>query len=433
MLRCGVTWCTIVGMRLTEHVIRELGRPAKTRTISDDGRLGLRLVVRPSGAMSWTQRLTQDGKRRDIGLGRWPAVSLTEARRKAKANHTAAERTRTPPGNVGSDILTQLLETNRAMLAELSALRAEVSAMRPAAVVPAAVPAIAGRTFEAVALESLERDAAGFKAGSGRAAKLRAMLAEHVTPKLGCLDIGTVTPQHVIDSLEPIWMDRPAVADVALQRISKTFDYAVAVGLRPDNPALPKTIKTALPKRAKANTTKHHEAIPHGDLAEALSKVDASGATPTVKALSRFLALTAVRTGEARMADWAEFDMRAKLWTIPADRMKAGRSHQVPLSDAAVAILKGLGPKRQGLVFGNGKPASERTVSSLFGRLGIGTPHGLRSSFRDWAGETGVDRTVAEHCLAHRVGNSTEQAYARSTMLDRRREVMDAWAEYLAS
>ena len=150
----------------------------------------------------------------------------------------------------------------------------------------------------------------------------------------------------------------------------------------------------------------------------------------------RFVILTAARTGEVRGMTWDEVDMDAKLWTVPGERMKAGEEHVVPLSKAALAILKPLKALgRDGLVFEGikrGKPLSDMTLTAVLKRLEIddATVHGFRSSFRDWCSDTGKDRELAERALAHVLRNQTERAYARSTMLDRRRQLMDEWAEY---
>ena len=427
-------------MNLTDSYINSIQPTAKVAAYSDKGRTGLRLIVRPSGVKSWTQRLSVDGKRIDKGLGSYPAVSLKQARKLAAANQREAKAAEPTLGSRGAaEIVAAIERTNAAVLSELKALRqdhaalvAEVAALRSGG--PAvSTPAAHGPSFREVSDECLEIDAKAWKAGTCTESQTRALLTKYAYPALADMPIGAIGSEHVIEVLKPHWLTMAKTADKVLQRLNRTFAYAIAKRMRADNPADSKTIRAALPKRGTGSRTQHHQSIPHGELAAALAKMEASTASDAVKALVPFLALTAVRTGEARMADWAEFDLGAKLWTIPANRMKAGRSHEVPLSDSAVAILKGLGPKRQGLVFSRkGKALSDRTLSMAFTRNELGgTVHGLRSSFRDWAGDTGVDRTVAEHCLAHRVGNSTEQSYARSTMLDRRRQVMNSWGEYL--
>ena len=208
--------------------------------------------------------------------------------------------------------------------------------------------------------------------------------------------------------------------------------WAIARGYRPDDPAGPALV-AVLPKNGG---TKHHKALPHGEVSAALRLIDGSGTAQVSKLCTRFIALTACRTSEALGARWSEVDTETAIWTIPADRTKTAKPHRVPLSAAAVEVLDHARELWGGsaLVFpGRGdKPVGAGSIRQLFRRLKIaGTPHGLRSSFRDWCGETGVAREVAEACLAHVVGG-VEGAYARSDLLDRRRVVMEAWGQYVS-
>ena len=209
--------------------------------------------------------------------------------------------------------------------------------------------------------------------------------------------------------------------------------WAVAKGYRSDNPA-GDAIAAALPRNG--NATRHHQALRHGEVSAALVKVRNSGSHAGVRLALEFMVLTATRSNEVRGATWDEFDH--DVWTIPASRMKAKRAHRVPLSRRALEILEEARKRHDGggIVFrgakGGGINAS--MFSGLLRGLGIeGTPHGMRSSFRDWCSETGVAREVAEAALAHVVKNRVEAAYARSDLLERRREVVEAWADYLAS
>ena len=217
------------------------------------------------------------------------------------------------------------------------------------------------------------------------------------------------------------------------QRIGAVMKWAVAKGYRSDNPA-GDAITAALPRNG--NAIRHHKALPHGEVSAALAKVRNSGSHAGVRLALEFMVLTATRSNEVRGAAWDEVDH--DVWTIPASRMKAKREHRVPLSRRALEILEEARKRHDdgGIVFrgakGGGINAS--MFSGLLRHLGIeGTPHGMRSSFRDWCSETGVAREVAEAALAHVVKNRVEAAYARSDLLDRRREVMQAWAAYLAS
>ena len=242
-----------------------------------------------------------------------------------------------------------------------------------------------------------------------------------------------IATADVLDILKPIWSSKPAAARVVRQRIGAVMKWAVAKGYRSDNPA-GDAIAAALPRNG--NATRHHQALPHGEVSAALAKVRNSGSHAGVRLALEFMVLTATRSNEVRGATWDEFDH--DVWTIPASRMKAKRAHRVPLSRRALEILEEARKRHDdgGIVFrgakGGGINAS--MFSGLLRHLGIeGTPHGMRSSFRDWCSETGVAREVAEAALAHIVKNRVEAAYARSDLLDRRREVVEAWADYLAS
>ena len=204
---------------------------------------------------------------------------------------------------------------------------------------------------------------------------------------------------------------------------------------RPDNPAGEQVLQ-ALPKIG-ANR-KHYLALPHGKVGRALETIRETEAWPSTKLAFEFLVLTATRSGEVRLALWKEMDLDEAVWAIPGERMKANREHRVPLSSRAVEVLREAGEYFSGgkLVFPSptGKPLSNATLSKLCRDNAIGAvPHGFRSSFRDWCGETGQPRDVAEQALAHVIKNKAEAAYARSDLFDRRRALMEAWARYVAA
>ena len=234
--------------------------------------------------------------------------------------------------------------------------------------------------------------------------------------------------------LTPIWHDKPETARRVRQRIGAVMKWAVAMGYRPDNPA-GDALGQALGRQQ--TVVQHMRALPHSAVADALTAVRASQASVTTKRAFEFLVLTVARSGEVRLATWDEMDLAAGVWIIPAARMKAKREHRIPLSGRALAIL--FDARRlsdgTGLVFRSprGKPLSDMTLSKLIKELGIAAvPHGFRSSFRDWAAEqTNTPREVVEAALAHTVRNSTEAAYARSDLFERRRRLMDDWAAYL--
>lgn len=280
----------------------------------------------------------------------------------------------------------------------------------------------------------IARERAGWKPGSSTETTWRNGFATHVYPTLGAMPVDAIKTADVLAVLEPIWHSKPSLADTVLKRrIVQVMAWTIGQGYRPDNPA-GEALVAALPKNGRR--IKHHRALPHREVADALVKIDGSGAAQASKLALRFLALTACRKGEALGAQWSEVDLEAATWTIPEVRTKTGKVHRVPLSAAAVEVLD---QARElwggsGLVFvgRGGKPVSPASPSALFRRLEIeGTPHGLRSSFRDWCGETGVVREVAEACLAHMV-RGVEGAYARSDLLDLRRPVMEDWGKYLS-
>ena len=262
----------------------------------------------------------------------------------------------------------------------------------------------------------------------------RSSLAAYVLPAIGSKRVDEVTSGEVMDCLSPIWNSRPETAKRVRQRIAAVMKWAIAQGYRADNPA-GEAVTAALPKQAGAK--KHLRALPHRDVAEAVIKIRQSKAYATVRLGAELTILTAARSGEVRGARWEEIDLDAAAWTIPPERMKAGREHRVPLSGRAVEVLADARrySDGSGLVFPSksGGEIASWVFAKLFTRLGIeGTLHGMRSSFRDWCGETGAAREVAEACLAHRVGSAAEQAYARSDLLERRRELVEAWARYVA-
>ena len=279
---------------------------------------------------------------------------------------------------------------------------------------------------------ALHRD--GWKAGSRIEAQWRASFATHLYPALGQKPVSQITSSDLVDVLGPLVHSKPAQAKILRRRLSQVMRWAVTKGYRSSDPA--GDVLTAALPRPNGKTTTHYKALHYSAVASMLRQVDGSGANQAIRLATRFLTLTAVRSGEVRGARWSEIDTEAAVWTIGANRMKSGREHRVPLSKAALAVLAEARERRgsEGLIFPGrgGKQVSHNGIAGLFRRLKIeGTPHGLRSSFRDWCGETGVPREVAEACLAH-VVKGVEGAYARSDLLERRRAVMEAWGEYLS-
>ena len=379
---------------LTAAFVRTITAPGRY----GDGRggFGLSLLVKPMASTgrtsrTWSQRIIISGKPVMIGLGSFPRVALAEARAAALANAREVAQGRDPRGG--------------------------------------GIPTFAEAAETVIALHEPT-----WRNGTRTAATWRQSLKDHAGPKLGNRRVDQIQVQHVLEALVPIWHVKYEVARKVRQRISTVMKWAVAQGYRQDDPAGP-AINAALPRGA--NNGKHHRALPYREVAPALATVDASGAWDATKLCIRMVALTAVRSVEARGAMWDEFDLEALEWRVPASRMKTGTEHRVPLSDAAVGVLKQAKAANSGsdLVFPaqSGRPLSDATLSKLFRENGIpSTIHGLRSSFRDWCAETGKARELAEAALAHTVGG-VEGAYFRSDLFQRRRALMQEWADYLNS
>ena len=272
----------------------------------------------------------------------------------------------------------------------------------------------------------------GWKEGGKAEHQMRFLLTEYALPQIGKRRIDAIQPVELLEFLAPLAIEKPATGAKVKARIGQVFQWAIAQGLRTDNPA-DKNINQALPK---TGTRVHFKALPLGQVADALNVVCESGAWFGTKLAFEFLVLTAGRSSEIRLAEWSEIDLSAATWTVPASRMKSGREHRVPLSPAALAVLEKARDLSDGtgLVFpsANGKALTDSTISKLLRENGIqAVPHGFRSSFRDWCAEANIDRQTAESALAHTLGDATEAAYLRSDLFALRRAAMDGWAAYL--
>ena len=374
---------------LSTDFVRDVGRAGRYC----DGH-GLYLDVRRSGSRSWVQRIAIRGRRREIGLGGFPLVSLDEARAEALANRKLAR--------TGGDPIAEKRRARGRLTFEAAAERVW-NQMRPA---------WRNRKY-------------------GRDWMLG--LARHVLPRLGPIPVAEVTAADVIETLEPIWHVHQATARRVRQRINTVMEWAVAMEYRPDNPC--DRIGPALGRQQ--DVVRHMPALPHREVAAAVEAFRSTGVRPVAKLAFEFLVLTAARSGEVRGARWAEMDLARRVWTVPAERMKGNREHRVPLCGRAVELLgearalAGPGP----LVFptARGGRMKDEALSKPLKDLGLSAvPHGFRSSFRDWAAEeTNHPREVVEAALAHVVQNKVEAAYARSDLFERRRVLMNDWAEYL--
>jgi integrase len=389
--------------RLSAVRVRSLRTPGY---YGDGGNLYFR--VADGGTRGWIFRFAVRGRTRDMGLGAYPDVSLTTARELA----TACRRT-------VADGLDPI----------------EVRKERRAAI---RVEAAKAMTFDDCARAYIAAHEAGWRNAKHRQ-QWTNTLATYASPVFGKLPVQAIDTGLVMKAIEPLWTTKPETASRVRGRIEAILDWAKVRGYRTgENPARWRGhLDHLLPAKAKVRKVQHHAALPYakiGAFMVALREQAGSGA----RALE-FLVLTATRTSETLGATWDEFDLRARLWTIPPERMKAGREHRVPLSNAAMAILGGMQAIRNGpYVFPGarqGRPLSEMALLMLLRRMGHGdiTAHGFRSAFRDWAAErTTFPREVAEMALAHAIPDAVEAAYRRGDLFDKRRKLMDAWAAYCA-
>ena len=356
----------------------------------------LYLEVQPSGSRSWVQRIVIQGRRREIGLGGVPLVSLEEARARALANRKVAR--------TGGDPVAGRRGGRRK-----------------------------GMPTFAAAAERVWRQTRSAWSNRKYRREWLTGLARYAFPRIGAMPVSEVTSAHLVEMLAPVWHERPTTARRVRQRVAAVMEWAVAMEYRPDNPC--ERIGPVLGRQQ--HRVAHMRALPHGKVAGAVRAVRASRARRVVKLVFEFLVLTAARSGEARGARWTEMDLAAGVWTVPAGRMKGKREHRVPLCRRALAILDAARalPERGPLTFptARGRPLKDMALSGLLKDLGIAAvPHGFRSSFRDWAAEeTDHPREVAEAALAHTVRNPVEAAYARSDLFERRRKLMEDWGAYL--
>ncbi len=381
---------------LTALAVKNLKPGAKTKR-HGDGR-GLYMVVRANGSKAWVQRITIDGDRTDIGLGGYPDVSMALARKKSGDLRSAVAEGRDP--------------------------RAE----RRQPNLP---------TFQEVA-EAYIADNAGRWKTLKQAINWHGSLSTYAYPVFGNTRVDRITRADVLRVLQPIWTTKPSLAKKLRQRVRSIFGAAMAFDYIDLNPA-GEVIDAALPRTPAVKA--HFRALPYQDVGDALAKVEASGAFLASRLCFRFLLLTAVRSGEARGARWDEIDIKARTWSIPADRMKAGVEHRVPLSDASLDVLRRALAldNNSGLVFPShykhGRGLSDMTLTKVLRDTGLAkqaTVHGFRTSFKTWCMETtDTPWAVGEAALAHTLGNSTEQAYARSDLFERRRVLMDAWGDFV--
>lgn len=371
------------------------------------GVAGLILQVTETGARSWILRATVGGKRRDIGLGGFPDVTLAGAKEAARAARLKIK------GGIDP------VQDARAQRSALAAARAS------------AMP------FTDAAAKYIAAHESGWK-NAKHGAQWSATLETYAYPIIGKIVVADIETAHIMRVLEPIWTTKTETASRLRGRIESVLDWATVRGYRKgDNPARWRGhLDQLLPARSKVQKVEHHAALNYKELSGFILALR-KHAGMSALALE-FAILTAARSGEVRGATWAEIDTDAAVWTIPASRMKAAKEHRIPLSDAVLALLAAL-PRMAGtdLVFPNtkGEPLSDMALTAVLRRMNAGvTAHGFRSTFRDWAGETtAYPREVIEHALAHQLKDKAEAAYARGSLFDKRRRLMDDWAKFCAT
>ena len=371
---------------------------------------GLYLQVAASGARSWVYRYMLNGRPRYMGLGPFHTVTLADARVKAT-------------------------EARRLRLAGVDPINARDDALGKAR-----LEAARSITFKDAAERYMEAHKAGWR-NAKHADQWRNTLSAYVYPVFGALPVQGVDVALVMKVLEPIWATKPETASRVRGRIESILDWASARGYRlGENPARWRGhLENLLPRRSRVRKVKHHPALPYGEVGAFMVGLRRQEGTAT--SALEFLILTACRTGEVIGARWGEFNIEEALWTVPAERVKSGRQHRVPLSLAALAVINAMQKVRaterdDGFVFPGGKrgrPLSDAALWAALKRTGRSdlTVHGFRSTFRDWAAErTNYPREVAEMALGHAVSNKVEAAYRRSDLFEKRRRLMNEWARF---
>lgn len=388
-------------MALTIKRIARLSQPGR----HGDGH-GLYLQVVSRTNRSWLLRYERGGHERAMGLGPLHTINLYEARERAR-------------------------KARQLLLDGIDPLEARAAEKHTAA-----LAAARSLTFEAATRAYFEAHEKSWTNAKHRAQVLSS-LSTYAFPKMGKLSVAAIDTALVMKCLEPIWNTKTETASRVRGRIEAVLDWATVRGYRTgDNPARWKGhIAELLPSRERIQKTVHHAALPFAALPDFMAALAARGG-PAAKALE-FTILTAARTGEAVGARWEEININEKVWTVPGGRIKGGKEHRVPLSDRALALLRAL-PTEKGNPFvflgpQKGGGLSHMAMNRVLMRMGHEdiTVHGFRSTFRDWAAErTNYHNHVVEMALAHVVGSKVEAAYRRGDLFDKRRHLMEAWADF---
>lgn len=376
--------------RLSALKVSKLKEPG----LYEDG-AGLRLVISEKGSKRWVVRVTINGKRVERGLGIWPTISLEDARAEADRFRRAAR--------TGQDARVEhRRERNKA-----------------------------GSTFRSVFEAHFEIRRQHLK-NAKHVQQWESSMRDYVFPTIGDLSVSDISADDVLSVLKPIWFTKPETASRVLQRMSAIFDSAILRGLR-------ERANPCVGVRAELGTShrvvQHHPALPWREVPAFVVNLRGMKALDATKLALEFLILTACRSGEVRNAPWSEFDIPARLWKIPAARMKGNVEHSVPLAGRALEILTAARELHEcPLVFPgtNRRALSDNTFSKLMRDAGMmGCPHGFRSSFKDWAASSGVRDEVSEAALAHADPNKVRGAYRRTKFLEERVELMARWAGHV--
>lgn len=394
--------------KLTSKSVQKLAKEC-AKGSTGDGQ-GLYLQITSGGSVSWIFRYKILGKQRYMGLGAYPATGLSQAREMAADNRKMIKQ--------GIDPLEARLHDEREA--------------RKVAV-----------TFTSCAARYIKAHRRSWK-NAKHSRQWISTLKNYARPIIGNKPINSISTDDVINVLKPIWTSKNETAKRVQGRIENILDYASAHGYRdPVNPARWRGhLDKLLPKPSRVQKVKHHPAMPYDQVAAFMSTIGAYNSTSS-KAL-QFLILTATRTSEVLNAEWHEVDVAKATWQIPAERMKANREHRIPLSRQALDLLLCL-PRIKGnnFIFPGMKPSRPLSNMSLLqfmrglgygpsGEKGNYVPHGFRSSFRDWTGEvTSYPRDVAEMALAHAIENKVEAAYRRGDLFEKRRQMMQEWADFI--
>jgi integrase len=367
---------------------------------------GLYLQVSKAGTKSWIFRYTLNKKSREMGLGPLHTITLAQAREKARTCRASLLEGVDP------------LEARNAVKIDLALERAKTI------------------TFDECAEKYIAAHRSSWKRAQ-HAAHWERSIKNHASPVIGALPVATIDTALIVKVLQPIWETKTETASKLRGRIESILDWATVSHFRTgDNPARWRGhLDHLLADPGKITRVTHYPALPWQEIGEFMVALRQCGGV-AARALELGI-LTAARSGEIRGARWGEIDLATAIWTIPAERMKAGREHRVPLSTAALALLNSM-PRVEDLVFPGMKKnvgLSDMTITAVLKRMGRAdiTVHGFRSTFRDWCAESAANsfpREVCEHALAHRIPDKVEAAYRRGDLIEKRKVLMQVWADY---